>query len=57
MLYYSSYKEYCRKCSKMSVKSELGDTNYRTVFTVKRNSLKYDVLSLQVHMYHLLQKH
>jgi hypothetical protein len=56
MLYYNRYIEYCRKFCKLAVTSALVDTNDLTAFTIKRNSLMYDVLSLQVHSYQLLHK-
>jgi len=56
MLSYEWYKECCRKLCKIAVTSALVDMNVLTVITINRNSLKYDVLSLQVHSYYLLHK-
>ena len=50
------YKEYCLKFCKLTVTPVLVHIDDLTVFTLYRNSLKYDDLSLPVHSYQLLNK-
>jgi hypothetical protein len=44
MLSYSRYIEYCRKFCKLVVTSAIVDWNDLTAFTIRRNSVKFDVL-------------
>jgi hypothetical protein len=57
MLSYAWYKEYYSKFYKHALISAFEDVNNLTVFTLNRNSLNHDVLSLRSQLPTVIQKH
>jgi hypothetical protein len=54
MLSYNWYTEYYGAFCKLAFITAFEDINNLTVFTLNRNTLNHDVLSLPVHCYQLL---